>query len=395
MNPLTSGTVKDRMSLHSEHRKAHSMSRPPAVVVAALFALTACTPQSAAPILPPVSNAATAAGSTGAASPVASFTTWSGKDGQGIPSYFIFSADGTCRFGNLALPQGTPCTYRTYGDAVTVNAGGSETFTIQGDTMTGRGLTWQKVPNGSLTWVVGDLCAGVPVTAPVTVTSWPTASSIQAGQGSEESVLSGGQASAPGMFRFAGYRAFGVPGTFTVDVEFQPTCGMKVAGKVTITVTAPVPRVVSWPTVVPVLTIGDQLQRNLLTPGVVYVGSQQNSRAGQWSFTNPSVLKVAGKVKVAVQFDDIELGPIVKGEIEIQVNHVVIKQWPDISVWLGQPLSGFGYSGDEENTPGRGTFTLEPASFVPKAKGPCKATLVFTENYTGFRQTKAVTVTVR
>jgi hypothetical protein len=336
----------------------------------------------------------TDAGSTGATSPVASFTTWSAKDGQGMPFYFIFSADGTCRYGNLALPQGIPCTYLASRDVVTVKAGGSETFAIKGDTMIGRGLTWQKVPNGSLTWVVSDPCAGASASGPVTVTSWPNASSIQAGQTLQESSLSGGQASAPGRFDYAQYKAMNTPGTFNVDVEFHPTCGAKVTGQVALTVTAAVPRVASWPTAAP-LTVGDRLYTGLLSGGVVFLGNQGQSRAGQWRLTDLSLQKVAGKVKVPVQFDDMQLGPIVSGEIEIQVNHVVVERWPQISVWLGQPLSDFGYYDDQENRPGRGTFSLEPGSFVPKTKGTCKATLVFTEMYTGFRETKAVNVTVR
>jgi hypothetical protein len=123
---------------------------------------------------------------------------------------------------------------------------------------------------------------------PVIVTL-PVASAITYGQSLSNAVLSGGAASAPGIFAFTFPGFTPSAGTSNQSVTFAPadtTNFASVSTNVLVTVYRAPPKIISAPVVSPI-TFGQALSNSVLNAGIASV-------PGIFAFTTPSASPVAG-----------------------------------------------------------------------------------------------------
>ncbi|MDA3911244.1 MAG: FG-GAP-like repeat-containing protein [Bacteroidales bacterium] len=226
-----------------------------------------------------------------------------------------------------------------------------------------------------------------------TVNNWPTASDIEYGQSLSESVLSGGDASVPGLFSFDNPSTVPGLGVYTADVTFTPDDAVNyttVSGTVDVTVNQAIPTVSDWPTA-SAITYGDALSISTLSGGTASV-------TGTFSFDAPSTTPDVGIYTADVTFapDDAVNYTTVSGTVDVTVNQVTptITDWPSASaITYGDALSASTLSGGAASV--TGTFSFDAPATTPVV-GIYTADVTFTPddvvNYTTVSGTIDLTV---
>jgi hypothetical protein len=227
-----------------------------------------------------------------------------------------------------------------------------------------------------------------------TVTVWPAASNISAGQTLASSTLTGGTASVLGTFAWTTSATIPPVGTTAESVTFTPTDTTDynaVTGSVAVTVNKATPTVSAWPTA-GVITYGQTLASSTLTGGTASV-------PGTFAWTAPGTTPGAGTPSESVTFTPTDTTDYnaVTGSVAVTVT----KATPTVSAWpaagaitYGQTLASSTLTGGTASVPG--AFAWTTASTAPGA-GTATQSVTFTPSDATDYNTAAgqVSVTVK
>ena len=189
------------------------------------------------------------------------------------------------------------------GSAVTLNSG-TATFVTSTLAAGAHSITVTYSPATGSAFITGSAMALSQVVNKATpsVTTWPTASSINYGQTLASSTLSGGQATPVGSFTFTSPTTAPGAGTTSQGVTFTPTDTTDystLTGTVSVTVSKATPAVTTWPTA-SAITYGQTLASSTLSGGA-------STPAGSFAFTTPTTAPGAGTALQSVTFTPTDL----------------------------------------------------------------------------------------
>ncbi len=279
----------------------------------------------------------------------------------------------------------------TYGQALSSSALSGGTASVAGtfafvapSTVPGAGtytaaLTFTPTDTTDYNTVSGSVSVAVSKATPV-ISPWPAAGAITYGQTLASSTLSGGTASAAGVFAFVSPSTAPSAGTYTAAVTFTPTDTADyntVSGTVQVTVNKATPTISAWPTA-SALIYGQTLANSTLSGGTASV-------AGTFAFDTPSTAPVAGSYTASVTFTPANSANYntVAGTVAVAVS----KATPTISAWptagalvYGQTLADSALSGGTALVDG--IFAFAAPSTAPGA-GAYPASVTFTPADTG------------
>ena len=150
-----------------------------------------------------------------------------------------------------------------------------------------------------------------------TVSAWPTASAIAAGQALSASTLTGGTASVPGSFAWISPTIVPPAGTDSEGVVFTPTDATDYAtasASVQLVVNQAVPTVSAWPTA-SAIAAGQALSASTLTGGTASV-------PGSFAWISPTIVPPAGTDSEGVVFTPTDATDYmaVSGSVAVLVN---------------------------------------------------------------------------
>ncbi len=291
----------------------------------------------------------------------------------------------------------------TYGQTLASSSLSGGTASVAGTfswttptTAPGAGTQSQSVtftPNDTVDYntVSGTVTVTVNKATP-TVSAWPTAGAIAAGQTLASSTLTGGTGSVLGTFTWTTPTTVPASGTDPESVTFTPndtTDYNTVTGSVTVSVNnKTTPTVTAWPTA-SAIYYGQTLASSLLTGGTASV-------AGTFAWTTPTTAPGAGAPSASVTFtpNDTAGYNTVAGSVTVTVN----KGTPTVSAWpaagaitYGQTLASSLLTGGTASI--AGTFTWTAPTTVPPL-GAASQSVTFTPNDTTDYNTVAGSVTV-
>ena len=262
------------------------------------------------------------------------------------------------------LTGGTASVPGTFSWTTPTTAPGAGT-TLESVTFTPTDTTDYNTAAGTVTVTVNK--------AAPTVTAWPTAGAIGAGQTLASSLLIGGTASVPGTFSWTTPTTVPPLGTDSESVTFTPydtTDYNTVTGSVTVTVNnKTTPTVTAWPTA-EAITSGQTLASSSLTGGAASV-------AGLFTWTVPATVPASGTDLESVTFtpaDTNDYNPVI-GNVTIAVNNKSSSSgtgWPTAgAIVYGQTLASSTLTGGTPVV--AGTFYWTTPATVPGAGNPSES----------------------
>jgi len=324
------------------------------------------------------------------------------------PGGLYLPSSGT---GTLTIGKGSPTVYAwptasaiSYGQTLasstltggTASVPGTFTFAFP-TTAPAVGTASQTVvftPTDATDYNTVTGTVGVMVnTGTVTITAWPSASSITYGQTLASSALSGGTASVAGTFAFTTPTTAPAVGTALQSVTFTPTDSTDYSGttgSVSVTVNKATPTVSVWPTA-SAISYGQTLASSSLNGGTASV-------PGTFAFTAPSTLPGAGTASQSVTFTPTDAANYntVSGSVVVTVNKATatVTNWPTASVIsYGQTLASSTLVGGTASVSGTFAFTT-PATAPPAGTASQSVTFTPTDTTDYDTVTGLVSVTV-